>query len=651
MSGAAVRRVQRLTLPAVLSAALGAAAFAQAPQSSVTAPGAGAITGTVVDSATGQPVTGAIVQIEGGPLREDYHIRQISDGQGRFAFLRLANAGTYRVSVTKFGYLGGGYGREASHEDPLRNITLREGSWIGNLRVPIFKPGEISGVVRTEAGEPVVGVYVRAYGKTFIAGHERLAAGPITITDDRGHYRLGRLMPGRYVLQVPSIQMSAPASATPVLKDEAAIAAQGEQQLIIGRFPLPPPNAGAARMVYPPAFHPRAISVSDAAEMPLGFGEARAGIDITLTPVRAVSVSGRVTGPSDALANRTVRLVARGMDGLGLGSESASALVAPDGSFSFLNVPTGDYTLEAPQSLTEPLLDATQRQSGLQLPRPFAPVAVRPAPTAELIIDGAGVPFGAVNAGPAYSGRMRLIVGSSDASGVILPLVRLATVTGRIVIEADAPSDSRRSPAIASTTLTLDAADGRRTHSAPRFSLVSSASRPFPVDTGSTPANVFEVPGVEPGQYWFRVPGEWLVKSVTWRGREYASMPLEVAGSDVTDVVVTITNQRPTIAGVVRAPDGSNPGAVAVVAFPADRAARLNTGTQPTTLVSAVAGESGNFWLAGMPPGDYLVAAVPQALLHDWRSPARLEEFERVATRTTVRWGQTVTLELIRSIR
>ncbi len=642
-----MRRIRRLTLPAVLCLHLGVAVFAQAPPASVIAPGNGAITGTVVDSATGQPVTGAIVQIEGGPLREDYHIRQISDGQGRFAFLRLANTGTYRISVTKFGYLGGGYGREASHEDALRNITVREGGWIGNLRVPIFKPGEISGVVRTEAGEPLVGVYVRAYARTFIAGHERLVAGPITITDDRGQYRLGRLMPSRYVVQVPSIQMSAPASATLALTEEAAIAMDGDQQLIIGRFPLPPPSVGTARLAYPPAFHPRAISISDADVVTLGFGETKAGIDVTLTPVKAVSISGRVTGPSEALANRSVRLVARGMDGLGLGSESASALVAPDGAFRFFNVPAGEYTLEAPLSLAEPMLDATQRQTALQLPRPFAAVTAKQTSPGAPFIAASAVQFGGVGAGPMYSGRMRLTVGSGQASGIILPLARLATISGRIVIDGDVRQDRGRLPAIVSVS--LDAADGRGTHSGVRFPVAGPS--PHRGDSSATPASVFEVTNVEQGQYWIRVPADWLVKSVTWRGRDYSNVPLDIAGGDVTDVVVTVTNQRPAIAGVVRAPDGTNPGAVAVVAFPADRSARLNTGAQPTTLLSVIAGESGNFWIAGMPAGEYMVAAIPQALLHDWRSPARLDEFERFATRANVRWGQTVTLELMRGIR
>ena len=163
--------------------------------------------------------------------------------------------------------------------------------------------------------------------------------------------------------------------------------------------------------------------------------------------------------------------------------------------------------------------------------------------------------------------------------------------------------------------------------------------------------NAFEIPAVEAGQYWIRVGG-WLIKSVTWRGRDTTTSPLDVpAGTDVSDLIVTVTTQGPTIAGVVRAPDGSNPGATAVVVFPTDRAARVNTGMRPATLVSAVAGDSGSFWVAGMPAGDFFVAAIPQRRLHDWQSPARLDELERFATRVPLRWGQTVTVDLIRGLR
>jgi hypothetical protein len=638
----------------LLTGSLVTPSLAQSPQSSVVAPGNGAITGTVVDSASGMPVSGAVVQIEGGPLREDYHVRQITDARGRFAFLRLANTGTYRISATKFGYLGGGYGREATHTDELRNITVRDGAWIQNLRVPIFRPGEITGVVRNETGEPVVGVYVRAYGKVFTAGHERLTGGPITVTDDRGHYRLARLLPGRYVIQVPSVQISAPASSSVTFEEGAAIAVEEHQRLMIGRYPLPPPGTGRDRMTYPPAFHPRAASIDDADVVTVHFGESKAGIDVTLTPVRAVTVSGRVAGPPEALVHLTVRLVARGMEHLGNGSETASALVAADGTFRFLNVPSGEYTLEVPLSVTEPMVAASERLSSLQVPQPFPRPLTQPtyadtAAAQEGFVSGDFRGAGLMR----HGGRMKLAVGSSDLSGVTLGVGRFSTVSGSVVIDADVGVPPGKPAFIPNSSVSLDAADGRRRASGFGSSLgASSGVMVHRAEPGPLRLNRFELIEVEPGPYWIRLSGDWMVKSVTWRGRDYTTTPLEItAGDDLSDVIVTATNLKPTIAGVVRAPDGTNPGPTAVVVFPADRAARVNTGIRPTTMMSAVAGDSGNFWIAGMPAGDYLVAAIPQALLHDWQAPARLDEFERVATRISVRWGQTFTLELIRSLR
>ena len=638
----------------LLTGSVTAASLPQAPQSSVAAPGNGAITGTVVDSASGMPVSGAVVQIEGGPLREDYHVRQITDAAGRFAFLRLANTGTYRISVTKFGYLGGGHGREATHADELRNITLRDGAWIQNLRVPIFRPAEITGVVRNEAGEPVVGVYVRAYGKVFAGGYERLAGGPITVTDDLGQYRLARLLPGRYVIQVPSVQISAPASSSITFEDGAAIAIEEHQRLMIDRYPLPPPGAGKDRLAYPPAFHPRTGSLEDADVVTVNFGESKAGIDVTLSPVRAVTVSGRVAGPPEALVHLTVRLVARGMEHLGNGSETAAALVAADGTFRFLNVPSGEYTLEVPLFVTEPMVDASQRVSSLQLPQPFPRASTPPT-----FPDTAAAQEGFVSADfrgaglVRYGGRMKLSVGSSDLSAVTLGVGRFSTVSGSVVIDADVSVPPGKRALIADSSVSLDAADGRRRASGFGASPGSTnGAMVVRAEPGPLRLNRFELVEVEPGPYWIRLSGDWMVKSVTWRGRDYTTTPLDItAGEDLSDVIVTATNQKPTIAGVARAPDGSAPGPTAVVVFPADRAARVNTGIRPTTMMSAVAGDSGSFWIAGMPAGDYLIAAIPQARLHDWQAPARLDEFERVATRISIRWGQTLTLDLIRSLR
>jgi len=177
-------------------------------------PPAGVITGVVVDGTTGEAIPEAVVFLEASPARPaGAQTRQLTDERGRFAFVQLPGDVNYTLSATKFGYLEGGYGRDAMPTDPLRSIPLKASEWIPNIKVAIWKPGAISGVVRDESGEPAVGVVVRALKRVRIQGRDDFVAGPVTRTDDRGRYRLHTLPPGKYVVQMPSVQASVPASA------------------------------------------------------------------------------------------------------------------------------------------------------------------------------------------------------------------------------------------------------------------------------------------------------------------------------------------------------------------------------------------------------------------------------------------------------
>jgi hypothetical protein len=63
-------------------------------------------------------------------------------------------------------------------------------------------------------------------------------------------------------------------------------------------------------------------------------------------------VSGRLTGDDAAIGNQVVRLVPSDSQGAGFGTEAAITLSAPDGSFTFVRVPAGDYRLEAGTAFT-----------------------------------------------------------------------------------------------------------------------------------------------------------------------------------------------------------------------------------------------------------------------------------------------------------
>ena len=125
----------------------------------------------------------------------------VTDSHGRFAFINVAASAGWAINASHAGYLTGGFSAGDVPGTSLQPIPLAEGQRITDVRVPLWRPGAIGGVLRDERGEPVVGVQVAAIGVLRFAGRDRLAGGPVTLTDDRGAYRLANLPPGRYQLR------------------------------------------------------------------------------------------------------------------------------------------------------------------------------------------------------------------------------------------------------------------------------------------------------------------------------------------------------------------------------------------------------------------------------------------------------------------
>jgi len=348
---------------AVSTEATPADVFQSSPQGDKPAqlapPANGVISGTVIDGTSGEALAGALVAIQpipGSKPLVNVITRQVTDERGRFAFTGLGPNTQVTVTATRYGLLAGGFGRNRTPSEPLKPVILKQDEWLSGLRITLWKPGAIAGVVRDEAGEPVVGVYVRVLERIQIQGREDLAAGAMVTTDDRGAYRLTGLAPARYYIQVPSVQASIPAGTNmPVSSSSPAdvLDADDTYRLTASKYPLPPPSTGGRQMAYPLTFYPASSVLAQAAAIDLQYGEDRTSADLTLTPVPSVRVSGIIEGPPEALQALTLRLLPTGLENLGLGSEAATTLVEPDGRFTFLNVPAGTYTLDAPVSVTE----------------------------------------------------------------------------------------------------------------------------------------------------------------------------------------------------------------------------------------------------------------------------------------------------------
>lgn len=152
-----------LALPVVWSAPTATTAQSATPQSAAplnpnVAPveaGTGAISGVVTDAVTKAPLQGAVVYL--GPASHgppDAPLRQMTDARGRFVFRRLPAFNGYVISVSKFGYFDGVYGRGATGTTLPGRIVLREGEWFSQADIALMKPFWRLGARRVASTRP-----------------------------------------------------------------------------------------------------------------------------------------------------------------------------------------------------------------------------------------------------------------------------------------------------------------------------------------------------------------------------------------------------------------------------------------------------------------------------------------------------------------
>jgi hypothetical protein len=603
---------------------------------------ASAISGLVTDGLTGRPIAGAVVYVgitgKGavGPVS-----RQLTDAKGRFVFVDLAAHDQYFLNASRFGYVNGGYGVTPVRPSPTR-IRLAEGEWFKDAHIRLWPPAALSGRVTDERGEPVVGIPVRALVQILVGGRPQIAAGPGTITDDRGAYRIAGLHPGRYVVQVPSVQSAVPAGVDPTGPSGSAIGAPTKPRpamdlpggrYVLGDYATPPPP-GARPLVYPIAYHPAARTPLEATPIELRDGDDRRNIDVVLAPVRAATISGTVEGPPDALSGLLLRLLPEGAHDMGSGSEQATTLVGSDGRFTFLAVPAGAYVIDARRSLTE-----------FQFGASGAPTETLPPPPG---YNYSGMSSASVTSGPpgtslttrrmsgasSYWGRTPVAVEGGDVTGVTVLMRQGVKVTGRIVWDGHqgAPPDVTRAPSV-----WAEPADGNAALGMP----TSEMGRPL--------GDPFTIEGLLPGSYTLRAvfAGSWLVKSITWNGEDHTYSPIDAsAARDVEGVVITLTDKAPRLSGTLTSGTAAPaPGAVAI-AFPVDRELWTNYGITPRNIRTAVADTSGIYRFASLPAGEYFLVAVDEEETYGWQDPKFLEQAQGRAVRVAIGWGESKTQDL-----
>src|SRR5262245_15794099 len=339
---------------------------------SPTAPGTpeyrvGVISGQIVDATTGRNISRVAVRLRGRGVARTL----VTDDRGRFSFADVP-PGEFTISATKSGFFDGAYGKRRAGGDGMA-YSLLPGVSAPELKIELFKAGAVGGFVFDESSEPIIGMRVIALKRQFVAGEWRFVGAASDVTDDRGAYRLFDLMPGDYVIGVPSSKVTAPIASLEQVAQTGQSAGdlvtlfgllrtpsdlgtsvvnsmvydKDDRNIMFAPAATPPPSDGKRDFTYPTQYYPAAQALALATAVTVTPGTDQRNVNFDLRPVRTFRVEGRVIGPDGRVPYQLLRLLPDNGDDFGLGTETALTVTAPDGSFTFLMVPAGRYTLEA----------------------------------------------------------------------------------------------------------------------------------------------------------------------------------------------------------------------------------------------------------------------------------------------------------------
>ncbi len=269
-----------------------ASVFAQQQAATIAAPAPQGyrITGTVVNSLTGQAVPMASVAIARTTQGTERDIsKSTSTGtDGRFSFAGL-NRGKYSLMATGRGYSLQYY----DHHDPYATaIAVGPNLDSDHLVFRLQPDASIEGVVTDENNDPVQNALVRVFQSTIEGGQQKTVPVTQSQTDDQGHYRAGHLSVGTYYLAVSArpwyAQNIHPRHAS--RSDADARSAQ---------------DAAVLDVTYPLTFYPDALDSSAAAPIVLTPGEKQTA-DIVVRAVPSLHLRIHTGGSETDVLGRMV---------------------------------------------------------------------------------------------------------------------------------------------------------------------------------------------------------------------------------------------------------------------------------------------------------------------------------------------------------
>lgn len=546
------------------------------------ATGTARIRGSVIAADTSNPLRRAQVRIVAAEQRVTRVA--ITDTEGRYQLSELP-AGRYSISVARNGYVSLQFGQRRPFE-PGRPLDLADGQVAEKIDFALPRGGVIAGRITDEVGEPLAGLGIRTMRYQYQPNGERRLMpvggpmmGPYAIqTDDLGNFRVYGLMPGTYILS-------------------ASVNPMG------GAMVMPMPGGGQVTTAgsndgsdgYTTTYYPGTASESEAQPVTVGIGQ-EASAFFSMIPARLSRISGMIRDSQGRPASG-VNFGVRSIDGMGFGM-GFGGTTGPDGSFTMLNVPPGEYQLE-----------------------------VRPMPTRMSVAPGIAAPE------PEFA-SVPISVTGQEITGLTITTGPGATVSGTLLFDKPASQDPPQQATGQPLRVMFVAVD-------PSTSVMSMVR----IDNGLvTPNGQFELKGVN-GRGTFRMIGtQWTIKSVKLEGVDITDTPYDAKpGSNAAGLEIMLTNTQTTLSGGVRALNSETVKDYVVAIFPSN----LREGDIPTRFVRlARPDQDGKYLIKGLPPAEYFAAAVETLEQGGQWDPAFQEQVRPRAKRFALKEGQALALDL-----
>jgi protocatechuate 3,4-dioxygenase beta subunit len=516
------------------------------------------IRGRVLSTA-GRPLSQTVVELT-GPMPPRFFV---TDARGRFAFTSLA-PGDYEVRANKGDFLPATLDQESAIQAAAR-IAVSAGARVDNVTLVLSRGLAVTGTIVDRNGEPVQGVSMQALRLTASGDRRRAVLAGAQVggnrqTDDRGRYRVLGLLPGTYVIAA--------------LADAASL------------------GSGTTVSQSVPIYFPGSTSIADAVTVTLTTAEVE-GIDFALADLPAARVTGVVLDSTGAPLEGTVTLAVSQRSG-SIVPNPRTTSAGPGGTFTFFNVPPGDYIVQAVRMV-------------LSRPEQFA----------------RGVePLGQLEFAAQF-----VTVGAAEPEPVLLRTALGSVMEGRIVVDAPVPDDPTGRMRLEAHPVDSDLAPASPTISG-NFRQIAGGR--FRLNALTGPRRIV-VSGM---------PDGWYLKAVTINGSDETDQVIDfgVGTSSTVTAELTLSAAGGSIAGRVTTERRAPFAGFRVVVFPQDREKWF----ERSRFVNVVrASPDGSFRAASLPPGDYYVAATAIAAgSDDSPTPADFERLISRATRATLNEGE-----------